>query len=130
MPKNDPPTPPTPPTTATPSDGSTPGERDRRELQSVLAQIHGLLHAVMENSEKWCDDTILRDSFPNAYADASVAFGRVNAELNTGNHDQELAGAGLAGASFEPKKRGLWKGLKELVRRTLRQGGNAIEYAK
>jgi len=44
----------------------------------------------------------LRDAYPGV----SIAFGQVQGELNTGNHDEGLDDVGLANKQLGPKRKG------------------------
>ena len=94
-------------------------EEDRRELQAILGQLHGLLSKAMEHGDRWCP-TDLHDSIAVAYRDLGGAFGVVHAELNTGIYDSKLAGLGLAGEQMAPKKKGFWHALRRFFDPTKR----------
>lgn len=81
---------------------SSPQEK-RERVQLFLAKYHGFTTAVV-------DDTIiptrLAGSIGAAHPGISVAHGRVQDSLNSGQYDQTLAESSLAGAQFDPKERG------------------------
>jgi hypothetical protein len=92
-------------------------ELGRYELQSVLGQIHGLVDTAIQHP--WYPDE-LAEPIRAGYPGISQAFGRVQAELNTGEHDEDLLARGLAGEQMEPKKLGFRAALRRFLT-TLRQ---------
>jgi hypothetical protein len=80
-------------------------QASRRELQAILGQLHGLLSALMEHPEQWCDVDLV-EPMKAAHAEISKTFGTVQADLNSGRHDGQLDSHALAGATMEPKKKG------------------------
>jgi hypothetical protein len=82
----------------------------RREVQAALGQVHGALHLAVDRAESWLEPNeagITADDLRGAYSEVAQNFGALHASLNTGQHDTNLAKAGLAGAQGSAKLKGL-----------------------
>jgi hypothetical protein len=95
-------------------DGPSP-EEQRYILQGLLGEHHGLLNTVMNQlilppsgTPSYTDPEMqeLLEHLRDAYPGVSMAFGEVQGELNTGNHDEGLDGVGLAKDQLGPKRKG------------------------
>jgi hypothetical protein len=105
-------------TSASPPSGTSAGpspEEQRQVLQGLLGEHHGLLNTVMYQCLSPPSGTVssgdpemreLLEQLWDAYPGVSIAFGEVQGELNTGNHDEHLDGVGLAKDQLGPKRRG------------------------
>jgi hypothetical protein len=79
--------------------------------------LHGLLSKAVDHLQEWCPPELV-DSIKPAYVDVCATFGAVQAELNTGTHDDKLPGIGLAGIQMAPKKTGFLKALRDFFNPT------------
>src|SRR5689334_14377791 len=94
-------------------------EEARQDLQAILGALHGLLSKAVDCRQNWCPSE-LRDAIGNAFLDIGLAFGRVQADLNSGAHDDRLGQWGLGGVQMEPKKQGFWSALRRFFDPTRR----------
>jgi hypothetical protein len=77
--------------------------QERERVQLFLAKYHGLTTAVVEDN---IVPTRLAGSIGAAHPGISLAHGRVQDSLNSGDHDEALATSSLAGAQFDQKELG------------------------
>ena len=123
-----------------PPPGEPPGaplsaeEPGRRELQLFFGEFHGLLDDIVRGRGPSVSSdfpSLLpeyeRESLAKAYSEIAAVFGRLQAELNTGEYDEKLGEHGLAGEQFIDKLRRWGMRLGEFVRdRTPRAALRAI----
>lgn len=102
----------------------------RDEAQLMLGQIHGIVWFAVFNADKWLKPPPTTQDGDSDFADpeltaedirrAAIAmhgdFGKVQAALNTGKHDEELWNVALAGPQGYAKKRGVAAALRHLFR--------------
>lgn len=87
-----------------------PVEVQRHELQGILGEYHGLLTTIVQELFQEVLNTEMTDlivDIRSALPGASAAFGEVQGELNTGDHDEGIERVALSSEQLEPKKRGL-----------------------
>src|ERR1700751_1026296 len=133
------------PPLASSSEGPQPWEA-RDEAQLILGQIHGVLWIAVKEVDQWLERSGTEDRLLELTADDIRAggaevhrhFGTIHASLNTGVHDEDLAGVGLSGAQAQVKRKGfrgaiarLWTGPNRGInlprlRRCLRWSGTLM----
>jgi hypothetical protein len=96
-------TPPDPP--VSPTSGAL-AEAQRHELQGLLGEYHGLLTTVIQRLPEEGELRELYADIRNAFPGVSFSFGQVQAQLNTGDHDERISDVALAAGQLEPKRRG------------------------
>jgi hypothetical protein len=84
-------------------------------VQLALGQVHGILHRAVSDAGVWLPSRtdgsgvwLTVDDLQAAYLEACRQMGTVQAALNTGAHDKQLAGVGFSGAQLKAKLKGLW----------------------
>jgi hypothetical protein len=110
-----------------------PPEDERRRLQTILAEYHGLLafiaHQIIPNLRADAARA-LAEQITRAYPGASAALGQVQHELNTGEHDEGIANVGLAAPEVDAKERGFRFHLRRLYSALKQTPTDAVRQAK
>jgi hypothetical protein len=119
--------PPTPP----PPEPLVPG--DRYYVQLALGQVHGILHRAVSDADIWLPGRtdepgiwLTVDDLEAAYLEACRQLGTVQAALNTGAHDERLAGVGFSGAQLKAKLKGFWQAVQSYATATTSSVRNYI----
>jgi hypothetical protein len=126
---------------AGPSPAEPSPEEQRQVLQGLLGEHHGLLTTVMYQclspssgmlSSSDPEMRELLEHLRDAYPGVSIAFGQVQGELNTGNHDEGLDDVGLAKDQLGPKRKGFRYNLRRFYGglRNIRTKPGFIQAAK
>ena len=88
---------------------------DRLDIQLFVGQLHGLLDEIVRlppSGLSWEE----RASLESAYREASFRFGRLQAALNTGDHDNGFDDQGLSGRQLSHKFRRWTQGLARFLK--------------
>jgi hypothetical protein len=94
-------------------------EEERVQIQAFLGQLHGVLKSAVADNPHWFPaDYVGTTTSPGplreAYVDCCEAFGKTQAELNTGKHDEPLSERGLTGPQRRLKFTGWLRHLRRI----------------